>query len=323
MMKTTMLFLALCVQCIFASLLSGQFESLADYTTAKEKLDNYFVQADIFSEGYAVIFQNKQVIARENADLKTSMISGMTIKSSKQKVRYFCYEYHGLGVQQIPYRLESFLVNGAEQRRSYSVRNLDRPMDKSKIVEPDPETGLRPSITRDDPFGALASEIDPCGIVLGGRHCTQVRNSNLDSVLREWMTKWDCESEMESMGVLRSIWKRNGSTRLRRLVDFDSRVGYLPTVCHVILPDKEGTNFDSVVRTTWEKYKDGKWRQSRVVVSTHSGTGLVEETIDFVWAEPQQLAAFMAEKDWSKISKDPFSNWYKLFENFMGSRRTE
>jgi len=322
-MKSRIAFVVLYFQFCLASVVSGQFESLADFTTAKEKLDNYFFQADALSESYAVAFQNqKVVISARTGETKISNISGMTIKSSKKKVRYYCYEYHdGIGQRAVPWRSESFLVGGVEQRRSYSVMNRDRPMDKSDTVEPDPETGMRPSITRNDPFGALASEIDPYGIVLGGHNCTQVRNSNVDTVLREWMTRWDFESELETKGVLRSIWKQVGSTKLRRQVDFDSRVGYLPTLCHVILRDKDGSNFDSVVRTTWEKYKTDKWRQSQIVVSTHSGKGLVEETFDFAWAEPEELETFLSEKDWSKIVKDGYSNWYKNFESFMGSRK--
>lgn len=208
------------------------------------------------------------------------------------------------------------------KRRKIKKQNSPkRPTPKAETVEPDPATGLRAEISKNDKYESYAQEIDPYGIVLGGRNCSNSRNSDLNTIVKEWLTRWELESETEEKGLLRTTWKLEGSKGRRRQIVFDSRVGYLPILCRVILSDDKGKKFDSEVRTTWEKYKDDQWRQTKCVVTTHSGSRLVEETFDLVWSEPEDLELFLSERDLGEIVKDGYSNWYKLFSDFVGTQQ--
>ena len=308
----------------FFTVTLAQFESLAENTTAREKLEHYFLQADAFSKSYAVAFRMQQVLLEDATNREiTEWSSGMSIKSSKQKLKYFCSEYEALGQQQLAWRSESLLVGGLEQRRSYSTKSPKRPPVKAETIERDPITGLRAEISDKQSFGLFAKEIDPYGLVLGGRDCTRGRNSNLDSIVKEWLTRFEFESEIEAKGLLRSTWKLVGSKSRRRQVVFDARCGYLPTICHVSLSDDKGKNFDSEVKTTWEKYKDNQWRQSKCVVTNHSGERVIEQTFYFAWVDPEDLELYLAEKNLNEIVKDSYSDWYKLFSNFIGKQQLE
>ena len=303
----------------FVSVAFSQFENLSDESTSREKLEHYFLQADKFSEMYGVAFRTRRIMIDESKDrVFDNWNSGMTVRSKKHGVQYFCYDFYELGIQRLSTRSESLLFKGLERRRSYTLA-AKRPIPKAKTVEPDIETGLRANLSTKDSFASFGIEIDPYGLVLAGRHCTRERNSNLDSNMREWLTRWKFESEKETNGVLLTTWLLEGTKSRRRQVAFDSKFGYLPTYCRVVLSSDKG-NFDSEVRTIWAKDKNDRWRQSQCVVSTHSGSELVEETFDFVWSEPEELKSFLSEGDFSTMINDEYSDWSKLFSEFFDKR---
>jgi hypothetical protein len=293
----------------------GQFESLKGDTTSQEKLEQYFMQADDLSKCYAIAFKNHRVtVSAKFAEPNISSTFGISMRSSKPRVEYYCCNFEGIGIPPIPWRYESLQVNGLEQQRHYSVHNVNRPMVEAKKIEPDPETGLRAPL----PY-VFVLELDPFGLVLGGRHCTRGNASSLDVNWREWLRHWNFDSDTEKNGVVHAKWKRKESTRLFRQIDFDSKFGNLPVLCHVILSDKEGKRFDSEIRTKWSKLPDGKWAQSQVVVLTRTGNDFLEETIDFVWVDREDIKLFMSQQDWNNTAKDAYAHWYDLFTNFMFS----
>jgi|GEM_PF-2675170 len=314
--------IAVVVALVDVPVLSGQFEGLAAGITGREKLEDFFLQADEGSQSYAVVFRNREFLVDELKDVtKTMWTTGLTVRSSKQKLRFSCFEYEGVGDPPLAWRSESLVVSGLEKRRSYSTQLPKGETLKAVTVENDPATGMLAEITKKDPYWALAKEIDPYGLILGGRHCSKGRNSDLNQCVKEWLTRWELEAETEEKGLLRTTWKLEGSKGRRREIVFDSQAEYLPTLCRVILSDEKGKKFDSEVRTKWERNKNGQWRHTQCVVTTHSGAMMVEETFDFVWTEIEDLDLFLSERDFGSIVKDDYSNWYKLFSDFVGNQQ--
>ncbi len=312
-----------------ATSVSAQFESLADKDTAKDKLDHFFVQADDLSDCYAIAYRAQAAAVRETVGtIKVAPSSGITIKSTKRKFRYHCTELDNFGASGggpgVAWRSESLLVGGLERRRSYSVERKNW-LPETKTIEPDPETGMRAGVKAGDFFGDFAHEIDPFGLVLGGVYCTRARNSELQKVLRTWITRLELKFETESKGFLLSKWNgfdREINAAGRREIVFDSRVGYLPTALRIFLIDHDGKEANFGIKTTWEKYKADQWRQSQIVVSGYQGPDWVEETFEFAWAEPEALESFLSTQDLNAIVQDDRSDWFKLFAGFLGSQQT-
>lgn len=316
-------FVFLVSSCISTAL--AQFESLSDKESAKDKLDDYFVQADTFVDSFAVGFRAQTVLFNESTGVtKELSSSGMTVKSSKQRLKYFCYEYDGVFNPPIPWRSESLLFRGLERRRSYSIETRNRPMKKAETIEPDPLTGLRAESKSEDYFSDLGQEIDPYGLVMSVSRPTTGRNSELERVLKTWVTRLELKSETETKGLLLSKWNgfgREENAVGRREIIFDSRCGYLPTSVRVFLVDQAGKQVINGVKTSWEKYKSGQWRPLQSVVSYTHGPDRIEETFEFAWAEPEELELFLSKQDFNAVVKDDYSDWYKLFAGFLGSQQ--
>jgi len=201
-------------------------------------------------------------------------------------------------------------------------------MTTAKAIELDPITGFRAETKSEDFFSDLGHEIDQYGLILAINRATKGRNSDLEKVLKMWVTRLELktESESEPKGLLLSRW--NGFERAENAVGcseiiFDSKAGYLPTPVRVFLVDQKGKNANCYVKTTWEKYKTDQWRQSQIVVSYDFGAHRIEESFEFAWAEPDELESFLSKQDFDAIIKDEYSDWYKLFSTFLGSQQVE
>ena len=158
--------LAICVF-VCSARCFAQFESLEEKENAKDKLDNFFVQADELSESYAVAFRQQTVLIHEpTGSIHSGSAGGITIESSKYKLRYYCYEFDSIGQNPpLPHRSESFLVGGLERRRSSVPLSGFDSLRKPRTVLPDPVSGMRAAVDSSS-FGLLAQEIDPFGLVL-------------------------------------------------------------------------------------------------------------------------------------------------------------
>jgi len=145
----------------------------------------------------------------------------------------------------------------------------------------------------------------------------------LERVLKTWITRLELKSESETKGLLLSKWNgfgREENAVGRREIVFDSRVGYLPTSARVFLVNQSGKQEINEVKTSWEQYKAEQWRPSQCIISYTLGPYRIEQTIEFAWADPEQLESFLAEQDLKAIVKDDYSDWYKLFSGFLGSQ---
>jgi hypothetical protein len=304
---------------------SAQFESLEDKSSPKDKLDHYFIQADEFANSYAVAFRiHKVIISDKSGDVKERNCSGMTIKSSKHKLEYYCYDYDRVFNPPTSMRAESLRVGTTERRRAYSTETGST--SKSSLVEPDPKTGLRSEEKSKDYFSDLANEIDPYGLVLAATRATRARNSSLDKVLKLWITNLELKSEREEKGLLITNWNGEGREENsvgRRELIFDSRVGYLPITSRVYLADQNGKKVISEVRTVWDEFKPDKWRPSKSIVSYTFGQDKYQEEFEFAWAESVDLEAFLAKQDWKAILADENKEWFELFSEGLSRRKSE
>lgn len=319
-MKTLVIFFGVLLNSVVAL---AQFESLSDKESPKNKLDDYFVQADDFVNCYAVAFRvHKVIVNEETGDVRERDCSGSTVISRKQKLEYYCYEYDQVFKPPTAMRAESLRVGMTERRRAYSTETGYTP--KSSIVEPNPETGLRSNEPSKDFFSDLANEIDPYGLVLAATRASRGRNSNLDKVLKVWITNLELKSEREEKGLLLTKWNGFGrdenSVGLRELI-FDSHVGSLPVTSRVHLVDSNGKKVVSEVRTIWDEYKAGKWRPEKCILSYTFGRDRFQEEFEYEWAEPEELDAFLVTHDWKTIITEEQREWFKIFSDFLASRK--
>lgn len=182
--------------CVF-----GQFKSLAEKESAKDKLDDFFVQADSI-DSYAVSLRSRHVLVNEvSGKVRESSLVGMTIRSLKHKLDYFCTKYEGVFNPPLPYRAETLLIQGVERRRSEAFVVGSNLMKKASTIEPNAESGLRADLV-DGTFAYLGVEVDPFGFILTTRVPSYGRNTNLRDVLRIWVTRLDLKSEKETNGMI-------------------------------------------------------------------------------------------------------------------------
>ena len=74
------------------------------------RLDDFFVQADSI-DTYAVSLRSRHVLVNEvSGKVRESSLVGMTIRSLKHKLDYFCTEYEGVFNPPLPYRAETLLI---------------------------------------------------------------------------------------------------------------------------------------------------------------------------------------------------------------------
>ncbi len=319
-----MIYRLLALAWVFAgNTLLAQFESLAEKETAKDKLDNFFIQADNLSELFAVAFLRSTVtINQSNGSVTEATGSGLSVKSDEHRLKYFCLEYDAVFKPPTRWRMESFVVGKIERRRQTDGNKLREPAK----VELDPETGFRTELQKNDAFSSLGAEINPYGFILASRFPARGRNSAVEKVISTWITRLELKSESESKGRILSKWNSFGKEEQdvgRREIEFDSSVGFLPTACRLFLIDQSGKKQVTGVKTSWEKDKSERWRPIGCVVTDVLGPYTIEDSFLFSWVEPEQLKSLLSKGKWNEFISDNNSDWYRNFAEFVGESQKD
>jgi hypothetical protein len=294
----------------------SQMPAIDDTFSAKDRLSKYLLGADNSQDRIAV-FYREQSAATKDSDpdlLVAHRNSGIFIQSTKHRLRYMSADFDSLGRgdTKIPFRYESFIINGKEKRRFYDC-SLPRNNKTAKEVPLDPETGQRPKFDVALPgFWEMHSkEIEPFGLVIGDKISVQSRYSSLDRLIQTMLTDFSLESESESKpGVLTGKWRRG--TYVREITFSDTQGG-LPTLTKNYVVDSKGkptSDHNCVLRCGWKEVASDRWVVENLSISFTGQGKSTEHQFEFVWCEEEKLNEFLNRDDFVSKHKFDDSDWH-------------
>ena len=302
----------------------SQMPSIKDSLSAEERISAYLLAAETSQESIAVFYreQTATTYASKADSLVVHQNSGMFIQCTAQKLRYVSADLDSLGQGDtpIPFRYESFIVNGKEKRRFYDILNALN-VAPAKEVPVDPETGMRACVNIESPkfWTFNAKEIEPLGLVICDFISTQSRFSSVEKLVQLMLSEFMFEKELElGNGKLAGKWRRGD---LVREIVFDDLQGGLPVITKNYLVDSSGkatSVHNSVLRCSWKEISPDSWVAEKLTVTFTGGGRSVESHFDFVWLDQKKMTDLFEDGDFKKAYSQDSGDWYrKVFSTFF------
>ena len=301
----------------------SQIPAIDDTFSAKDRLSKYLINADSSQDMIAVFYREQTASTNEsNPDLLVAhRNSGIFIQSTKERLRYISADFDSLGRgnSNIPFRYESFIVNGKEKRRFYDCTR-SKNNKTAKDVPLDPETGQRTKVNIGSPdfFGVHGKEIEPFGLAIGDRISAQSRFSSIDRLIKMLLSDFSLEPELESKpGTLTGKWRRG--TYVREIT-FDDSQGGMPCLTRNYVLDSKGkptSDYNSVLRSTWKEVPTDLWVIEKLSISFSDKGRSAEHQFEFVWCDAERLKEFFERGEFKTKHQNDDTDWngpaYRLF----------
>lgn len=302
----------------------SQIHAIDDAISAKDRISKYLLNADQSQEDIAVFYREQSAgTPVDQPDLVVvHQNSGIFIQSAKEKIRYMSADFDSLGRGDtpIPFRYESFIVNGKEKRRFYDISRVSN-IATAKEVPLDPETGQRQKIELDKPdfFGYHGREIEPFGLIIGDRSSADSRFSSIDFILNLMLAEFKFESEKEEKaGLLTGKWRRGDYVRE---ITFDDRQGGLPVLTKNYVVDSKGkatSDYNSSLRCSWKEVSPENWVVEKLSISLTTTRKTSENSFEFVWCDAEKREEFFKLGEFKRSHKFDDGVWQaKALELFF------
>jgi hypothetical protein len=316
MLRTCLFFLLL--NCGSVSL--SQIEDLTNFPTSRQRLENYWAQANAASATKAVVFRciHSEFTKNENRQVVRE-ITGILLADSTRKLSYAFNQVATLD-NNPPQVSESMWLNGKLKVKGYldhgngfHSRSIDVDIDLTKT---DKESKSKAKLFGPLPghfeFDALGAPLTFTGSIVG-------RSTNIGNVLTFKMAKGVVLEEESNSDRLVSKWKVNewNGKPLVTEMSFDEKQGGMPTKLKQYLAMQDGTpssEYIAETTSTWtNSHDDNKWYPKRISLSGSDTGSETQYEFEVFFVPEEKAKKAIGDVDWNRIFSNKDSTWFGAF----------
>jgi len=297
-----------------AGIVWSQVNDISKFDTAKERIQNYLLEADGVMDSNGVIFQFSKADAEKSGNLQLSETTIIQIANSRKKLQYSSNQT-SLPNERMPDRSESLWFDGKLKCKGYLVSSPKSFGGEGTEIERDPSKTDEVSKRRANYFGPFVFHmyLDPYGLPLASVTGLAGTLTSVDNAVRTWVTKWDPVDEDYTGGRLVSRWISGNKNYVTELV-FEDKQGGMPVMMRRFGVDRNLNQLKGYIcetRTTWVKVTDGdKWIPKKVTLTDddQGGSRTINVDIDFIPTE--KVDDVVTSVNWKELHEGINQRWY-------------
>lgn len=297
----------------------AQVKDLTQFDSAKNRLDQYLIEADAIMDSRGLLFRLSQADSEESGLLELSEVAGIQFADAKKKVQYSCNQRSSPDTG-MPQRSESLRFDGKLRAKMYLV-NTEKSGGRSFDIERDLSKTDEESRHQSQLFGPMVEHmiIDPFGLPL--RNVSEIRGtlSSVENTIRNWIVGWDFVDQESADGRLKSRWISADKNYMSELV-FDDRQGGMPVLMRSFGVDqkrKEKKDYIAETRTAWAPTTDGddKWIPQKIRMTDSDNGGSRTLSFEFDFIEKDTFERILNVVEWKELFEGNNPKWHMTITN--------
>ena len=284
----------------------GQMTSLEKYHSADSRMKNYLVQVDSLPEELAWTYSGFIAVDQKEVGEKLVVhVSGIVMNVPSKKFRYSMFQKKLLS-SSVTERGEVLQVDKTNLVKVYGVEGGGVP--KGQVLRETPEDeALLSHLRRSIPIEPFSSPLS-----------FQLMSLSTFDAGKIWLSMELVEEDNANGELLKGTWKNDrGGNRSRYIVEFDDRMGGMPTDLSFFLVDADGKRTDQMTghsKTTWKKVSDEFWMPVRSTKYSGSAHGTNEADVEFEVFVGKRFEELKLKLDWDSLigAGRSETNWFEV-----------